>query len=312
MERKDPRARIEMDPNGKVVMNMVGCDVNLIHSSSTNESFNNKGSGKQSFDSADILSNSRNRRLSNEEEDFTSVPRRRSRKHLSHPESSRNNMIVDNRFFHDREIKGVARDYYPPPLRTISTEHGPIPSTTNGWAGRGPVPLTHNIGPRRSPVPLAPISGPGYSPVRSTPNGRPGQWPVLLPLIVSHRPCNNPQHPLPPNPAPRFDSWDSSSSSDSSSSDSDDEAEQYFHLYLTHRAGRQCATIIQGFKAAYNFPKILQDLKLELCCEGYIYWDQYFGKVIKLYGDHMKGVSNFLVRKGLVRMGNIVFHIRNL
>ncbi|KAK7305587.1 hypothetical protein VNO77_43493 [Canavalia gladiata] len=325
-------------------MNMLGCDVNLIHSNSTNESFNNKGSGKQSFDSADILSNSRNRRLSHEEEDSTSVQSRRSRKHRSDPESSRNNKIVDNHFFNDREIKGVAIDNpSPPPLKTMSIENfPPPPSTTNGWArhgpvqlmhnvgpgngqvplmhnvgpgygpvssmhnvgpGHGPVPLMHNVWPGRGPLPLAPIYGPAYGPAQLRPNGWPGQCPAPLPLNVPYRPFNNLsslyfrpplQHPLPPIPPPRFDSWDSSSS-DSSFSDSDDEAEGYFHVHLIPQAWGQCATIVRGFKPVHNLTAILNDLQFELRCQGYIYWDQYLGKVIKLYGNRITGVSNFLV-----------------
>ncbi|OEL14586.1 hypothetical protein BAE44_0024394 [Dichanthelium oligosanthes] len=60
------------------------------------------------------------------------------------------------------------------------------------------------------------------------------------------------------------------------------------------RNGCKSLTMVQGLSAAYNYTKILRDLKRELCCSGIVVEDEDLGNV-QLQGDHRKAVAAFLV-----------------
>ncbi|OEL35132.1 hypothetical protein BAE44_0003849 [Dichanthelium oligosanthes] len=47
--------------------------------------------------------------------------------------------------------------------------------------------------------------------------------------------------------------------------------------------------------AAYNYAKILRDLKRELCCSGIMVEDEDLGNVVQLQGDHRKAVAALLM-----------------
>ncbi|KAL6651991.1 hypothetical protein ACP70R_010916 [Stipagrostis hirtigluma subsp. patula] len=80
------------------------------------------------------------------------------------------------------------------------------------------------------------------------------------------------------------------------------------HLRVQQRNGRKTLTTVQGLCAAYNYAKILRDLKRELCCSGIVVEDEELGNVIQLQGDHRKSVAAFLVRAGMVRKDNVKIH----
>ncbi|OEL34984.1 Protein translation factor SUI1-like protein, partial [Dichanthelium oligosanthes] len=72
------------------------------------------------------------------------------------------------------------------------------------------------------------------------------------------------------------------------------------HLRTQQRNGRKSLTTVQGLNVAYNYAKILQDLKRELCCSGIAVEDEDLGNVVQLQGDHRKAVAAFLVKAGIV------------
>ncbi|OEL29289.1 hypothetical protein BAE44_0009692 [Dichanthelium oligosanthes] len=46
------------------------------------------------------------------------------------------------------------------------------------------------------------------------------------------------------------------------------------HLRTQQRNGRKSLTTVQGLSTAYNYAKILRDLKRELCCSGIVVEDE--------------------------------------
>jgi translation initiation factor 1 len=83
------------------------------------------------------------------------------------------------------------------------------------------------------------------------------------------------------------------------------------HLRTQQRNGRKSLTTVQGLSAAYNYAKILRDLKRELCCSGIVVEDEDLGNVVQLQGDHRKAVAAFLVKAGIVTKANVKIHGSN-
>ncbi|KAJ1272901.1 hypothetical protein BS78_06G238300 [Paspalum vaginatum] len=80
------------------------------------------------------------------------------------------------------------------------------------------------------------------------------------------------------------------------------------HIRVQQRNGRKTLTTVQGLSAAYSYPRILRDLKRELCCNGVVVEDEELGSVIQLQGDHRKKVAAFLVKAGMVTKPNVKVH----
>ena len=80
------------------------------------------------------------------------------------------------------------------------------------------------------------------------------------------------------------------------------------HLRVQQRSGKKHLTTVQGLSAAYNYAKILRDLKRDLCCSGIVVEDEELGSVIQLQGDHRKAVAGFLVKAGMVSKPNVKIH----
>ncbi|KAF8651251.1 hypothetical protein HU200_063500 [Digitaria exilis] len=80
------------------------------------------------------------------------------------------------------------------------------------------------------------------------------------------------------------------------------------HLRWHQRNGRKSLTTVQGISAAYNYAKILRDLKRELCCNGIVVEDEELGSVIQLQGDHRKAVAAFIVKAGMATKANVKIH----
>ncbi|OEL12784.1 Protein translation factor SUI1-like protein, partial [Dichanthelium oligosanthes] len=83
------------------------------------------------------------------------------------------------------------------------------------------------------------------------------------------------------------------------------------HLRTQQCNGRKSLTTVQGLSAAYNYAKILQDLKRELCCSGIVVEDEDLGNVVQLQGDDRKAVAAFLVKAGIVTKANVKIHSSN-
>jgi len=80
------------------------------------------------------------------------------------------------------------------------------------------------------------------------------------------------------------------------------------HLRVQQRNGKKRLTTVQGLSAAYNYARILRDLKRELCCSGVVVEDEELGSVIQLQGDHRKAVAAFLVKAGMATKANVKVH----
>ena len=80
------------------------------------------------------------------------------------------------------------------------------------------------------------------------------------------------------------------------------------HLHVQQRNGKKRLTTVQGLSAAYNYARILWDLKRELCCSGVVVEDEELGSVIQLQGDHRKAVVAFLVKAGMASKANVKVH----
>ncbi|OEL16166.1 Protein translation factor SUI1-like protein [Dichanthelium oligosanthes] len=83
------------------------------------------------------------------------------------------------------------------------------------------------------------------------------------------------------------------------------------HLRTQQRNGRKCLTTVQGLSAAYNYAKILRDLKRELYCSGIMVEDEDLSNIVQLQGDHRKAVAAFLVKAGIVSKANFKNHGSN-
>ncbi|OEL22838.1 Protein translation factor SUI1-like protein 2 [Dichanthelium oligosanthes] len=83
------------------------------------------------------------------------------------------------------------------------------------------------------------------------------------------------------------------------------------HLRTQHHNSRKSLTMVQGLSAAYNYAKILRDLKRELCSSGIVVEDEDLSNVIQLQGDHRKAVTAFLVKAGIATKANIKIHGSN-
>ncbi|OEL14891.1 Protein translation factor SUI1-like protein [Dichanthelium oligosanthes] len=83
------------------------------------------------------------------------------------------------------------------------------------------------------------------------------------------------------------------------------------HLRTQQRNDRKGLTTVQGLRAAYNYAKILRDLKRELCCSGIVVQDEDHGNVVQLQGDHRKAVAACLVKADIVTKANVKIHGSN-
>ncbi|OEL22720.1 Protein translation factor SUI1-like protein 2 [Dichanthelium oligosanthes] len=72
------------------------------------------------------------------------------------------------------------------------------------------------------------------------------------------------------------------------------------HLRTQQLNGRKSLTTVQWLSAAYNYAKILRDVKRELCYSGIVVEDEDLGNVVQLQGDHRKAVTAFFVKACIV------------
>ncbi|KPI45734.1 Eukaryotic translation initiation factor eIF-1 [Cyphellophora attinorum] len=75
------------------------------------------------------------------------------------------------------------------------------------------------------------------------------------------------------------------------------QAQEYIHIRIQQRKGRETLTTVQGIPKKFNQRKILKELKNKLTCNGSITTDKAMGEGIQLHGDQRKGVQEFLVAK---------------
>mmetsp|Transcript_11452 Transcript_11452/g.20221 ORF Transcript_11452/g.20221 Transcript_11452/m.20221 type:complete len:120 (-) Transcript_11452:519-878(-) len=84
--------------------------------------------------------------------------------------------------------------------------------------------------------------------------------------------------------------------------------EEGVHIRVQQRNGKKSLTTVQGLKQAYDYKKVLKELKKEFCCNGTVVDDQELGQVIQLQGDQRKNVQDFLLKNKLVKKDQLKIH----
>jgi translation initiation factor 1 len=74
------------------------------------------------------------------------------------------------------------------------------------------------------------------------------------------------------------------------------------------RNGTKCMTLISGLPTDLDIKKISRHLAKTLQCNASIMNDEKIGKVIKLTGDKIQEVKEFLINDDICKESNIVTH----
>lgn len=90
--------------------------------------------------------------------------------------------------------------------------------------------------------------------------------------------------------------------------DGSNDAGDYVHIRVQQRNGKKSLTTVQGLKQAYDYKKVLKELKKEFCCNGNVVDDPELGQVIQLQGDQRKNVQDFLTKNKLVKKDQLKIH----
>lgn len=74
------------------------------------------------------------------------------------------------------------------------------------------------------------------------------------------------------------------------------------------RNGTKCMTLISGLPTNLDIKKISKHLAKTLQCNASIMNDEKLGKIVKLSGDKMQEVKEFLIKEDICKELNIVIH----
>jgi translation initiation factor 1 len=74
------------------------------------------------------------------------------------------------------------------------------------------------------------------------------------------------------------------------------------------RNGKKCMTLIEGLAEDLDIKKIAKHLAKTLQCSASILKDEKIGEVIKLSGDKIKEVKEFLIKEDIYKESNIIIH----
>ena len=74
------------------------------------------------------------------------------------------------------------------------------------------------------------------------------------------------------------------------------------------RNGRKCMTFIEGLANDLDIEKIAKHLAKTLQCSSSIMNDEKFGQIIKLSGDKIQEVKDFLIKEEIYKESNIIIH----
>ena len=74
------------------------------------------------------------------------------------------------------------------------------------------------------------------------------------------------------------------------------------------RNGRKCMTLIEGLAEDLDIKKIAKHLAKTLQCSASILQNEKVGEVIKLSGDKIKEVKEFLIKEEIYKESNIIIH----
>ena len=74
------------------------------------------------------------------------------------------------------------------------------------------------------------------------------------------------------------------------------------------RNGKKCITLIEGLAEDLDKKKIAKHLAKTLQCSASILQNEKIGEVIKLSGDKIKEVKEFLIEEEIYKESNIIVH----
>ena len=92
-------------------------------------------------------------------------------------------------------------------------------------------------------------------------------------------------------------------------SDKYDDDDEIVHIRKQARNGKKCMTIIEGLADDLDITKISKHLaKLLQCSSTILLKDDKVTEVIKLTGDKIKEVKQFLIKEQIYKEKNIIIH----
>jgi translation initiation factor 1 len=80
------------------------------------------------------------------------------------------------------------------------------------------------------------------------------------------------------------------------------------HIRIQQRNSRKSITIIEGFDETLDLKKILKYMKKNFNCNGKVFADTRYGKIIQLQGDQRMISKDFMIDMNIISTENIVIH----
>ena len=80
------------------------------------------------------------------------------------------------------------------------------------------------------------------------------------------------------------------------------------HIRITQRNRRKCVVSVDGLAEDLDLKRICKALKKIFKCNGAVSYDDKYGEVIQIQGDHRTGVRDFLVDQEICSKTQIVVH----
>ncbi|XP_035305492.1 eukaryotic translation initiation factor 1-like [Cricetulus griseus] len=84
--------------------------------------------------------------------------------------------------------------------------------------------------------------------------------------------------------------------------------EDYVHIRIQQRKGRNTLTTVQGITDDYDKKKLVKAFKKKFACNGAVIEHPEYGEVIQLQGDQSKNTCQFLIEIGLAKDHQLKVH----
>ncbi|XP_035584536.1 eukaryotic translation initiation factor 1-like [Zalophus californianus] len=84
--------------------------------------------------------------------------------------------------------------------------------------------------------------------------------------------------------------------------------EDYIHIRIQQRNGRETLTTVQGIADDYDKKKLVKAFKKKFACSGTVIEHPEYGEVIQLQGDQRKNICQLLVEIGLAKNNQLKVH----
>ncbi|XP_040856012.1 eukaryotic translation initiation factor 1-like [Ochotona curzoniae] len=84
--------------------------------------------------------------------------------------------------------------------------------------------------------------------------------------------------------------------------------EDYIHIRIQQRNGREILTTVQGIADDYDKKKLVKAFKKKFACNGTVIEHPEYGEVIQLQGNQHKNICQFLVEIALAEDDQLKVH----